>query len=115
MVRVQRRKTPKMASNIQTVNTVPTTVVGGVQIKQDDAINCYPTWLPPTAIISDGAYGLGLFPNDPISKDELLDWYGPHVEAWSRYALPLTTLWFWCSEIGWAYRSSFVGEIRLAI
>jgi len=26
----------------------------------------------------------------------------PHVAAWSRYSLPETTLWFWCSEIGWA-------------
>lgn len=110
MARARRRKTPQKRLNgkqetatpsIQTVDTVPTTRVGSAQLEQDDAINRYATWLPPTAIVSDGAYGLGLFPGDPISKDELLDWYAPHVEAWSQYALPLTTLWFWCSEIGW--------------
>ncbi|HEY6541348.1 MAG TPA: hypothetical protein VIZ18_10440, partial [Ktedonobacteraceae bacterium] len=25
-----------------------------------------------------------------------------HIAAWSRYALPETTLWFWNTEIGWA-------------
>lgn len=111
MTRVQRRKTLHNSDrdqlevakhSTQTIGSVPTTVVGSVQLEQDDVINRYVTWLPPTAIVSDGAYGLGLFPSDPISKDELLDWYAPHVEAWSQYALPLTTLWFWCSEIGWA-------------
>lgn len=29
------------------------------------------------------------------------DWYEPHVQAWSKRALPSTTLWFWNSEIGW--------------
>ncbi len=31
-----------------------------------------------------------------------MDWYRPHVEAWSRHATPQTTLWFWNTEIGWA-------------
>jgi site-specific DNA-methyltransferase (adenine-specific) len=31
-----------------------------------------------------------------------VDWYSEHVVAWSRRALPSTTLWFWGTEIGWA-------------
>jgi site-specific DNA-methyltransferase (adenine-specific) len=76
--------------------------IGLVQIEMADAIARYELWPSPTVIISDGAYGLGLFPGDPPTATHLADWYAPHIEAWSRYALPETTLWFWCSEIGWA-------------
>ena len=62
----------------------------------------YPRWLPPTVIISDGAYGLGSFPGDPPTIAGLMEWYRPHIEAWTRHALPETTLWFWNSELGWA-------------
>jgi len=33
---------------------------------------------------------------------DLPNWYKPHIEAWSKAAIPCTTLWFWNSEIGWA-------------
>lgn len=82
--------------------SIHTTIVESVQIEMADAISRYANWPPPTVIVSDGAYGLGLFPGDPLDKNELAAWYEPHVEAWSKYALPETTLWFWCSEIGWA-------------
>jgi len=78
------------------------TVINSVSIEMADAISCYVNWPPPTVIVSDGAYGLGLFPGDPVNKSELQAWYAPHIKAWSEYALPGTTLWFWCSEIGWA-------------
>ena len=67
-----------------------------------DAMDCYPNWPRPTAIVADGPYGLGKFPGDPHSPDELGEWYAPHVAEWSKHALPETTLWFWCSEVGWA-------------
>jgi site-specific DNA-methyltransferase (adenine-specific) len=82
--------------------SIPTTVIDGVHIEMADALSRYVSWLSPTVIVSDGAYGLGLFPGDPINTNDLQTWYAPHIEAWSKYALPETTLWFWCSEIGWA-------------
>jgi len=62
----------------------------------------YARWAAPTVIVSDGAYGLGSFPGDPHTIDGLAEWYRPHIEAWTRHALPETTLWFWNSELGWA-------------
>ena len=50
----------------------------------------------------DGPYGVGDFPGDPYARAELAGWYEPHVAAWSRYATPRTTLWFWNTEVGWA-------------
>jgi site-specific DNA-methyltransferase (adenine-specific) len=29
-------------------------------------------------------------------------WYEPHVKKWSEKATPLTSLWFWNTEVGWA-------------
>jgi site-specific DNA-methyltransferase (adenine-specific) len=62
----------------------------------------YAHWTPPTVIVSDGAYGLASFPGDPPTVAGLEEWYRPHIETWSRCALPETTLWFWNSELGWA-------------
>lgn len=81
----------------------PTFVVDSVQIELADALSCYELWQSPTVIVSDGPYGLGLFPGDPPTPDGLADWYTPHISAWAQYALPETTLWFWCNELGWAY------------
>lgn len=78
------------------------TKVGLVRIELADALTRYESWPAPTVIVSDGPYGLGLFPGDPPTPNELAEWYAPHVAAWARYALPETTLWFWCNEIGWA-------------
>jgi hypothetical protein len=76
--------------------------VNGASIYLADVKKLYQDWPTPTVIISDGAYGLGLFPGDPHTPSGLIDWYQPHIEAWSRYATPETTLWFWNSELGWA-------------
>ncbi len=62
----------------------------------------YGTWDPPDLIVSDGAYGVGGFPGDPRTPEGLEQWYAEHVAAWSKFAHPATTLWFWNTEIGWA-------------
>jgi site-specific DNA-methyltransferase (adenine-specific) len=67
-----------------------------------DALDTYAEWPTPAAIVSDGAYGVGGFPGDPRTSDDLAAWYRPHVEAWSKLAAPATTLWFWNTEVGWA-------------
>ncbi|MBU9569691.1 DNA methyltransferase [Burkholderia multivorans] len=76
--------------------------LGPASLYMGDAMQVYDQWLPPTVIISDGPYGLGKFPGEPVTPDGLADWYAPHVAAWARHAQPFTTLWFWNSEIGWA-------------
>lgn len=70
-----------------------------------DAIECYDVWKSPTVIVSDGAYGVpsNTFEGDPNDPHQLAEWYRPHIEAWSEHATPSTTLWFWCSDIGWAH------------
>lgn len=75
---------------------------GPVQIEHADSLSACPSWPTPIAIISDGPYGLGGFPGDPPTPEGLADWYRPHIEVWSRFATPQTTLWFWNSELGWA-------------
>ncbi|HEX5504839.1 MAG TPA: DNA methyltransferase [Thermomicrobiales bacterium] len=80
----------------------PVTVVGTAQIELADALARYAAWPAPTTIVSDGAYGVAGFPGDPPTADGLPAWYRPHVEAWSRHALPETSLWFWGTEVGWA-------------
>ncbi|MCT7958272.1 hypothetical protein [Laspinema palackyanum] len=87
---------------MQDLTPIPTTAIGGVQIENADVATRYECWQAPTVIVSDGAYGLGLFPGDPPTPTHLADWYDRHIEAWSHSCLPETTLWFWCSEIGWA-------------
>ncbi|MCL5252887.1 MAG: site-specific DNA-methyltransferase [Candidatus Thermoplasmatota archaeon] len=67
-----------------------------------NSLYCYASWPSPTVIISDGPYGLRLFSGDTDEPHTLPQWYEPHIRAWSEKASPQTTLWFWCSEIGWA-------------
>ena len=75
---------------------------GSASLTLGDAMSCYKHWPRPTVIIADGPYGLAKFSGDPNSADDLGEWYAPHVAEWSRHAQPETTLWFWCSEVGWA-------------
>lgn len=89
-------------ANSPTPHAVPATAIDSVQVEMADAATRYAFWPAPIVIVSDGAYGLGLFPGDPPTPGELADWYAPHIAAWASYSLPETTLWFWCSEIGWA-------------
>jgi len=74
----------------------------GIEVFLGDTQNYYSHWETPTCIISDGPYGLGKFPGEPINPQDLPGWYAPHIAAWSNNAAPNATLWFWCSEIGWA-------------
>lgn len=74
----------------------------GVTIYNDNVLNLYDEWESPIVIISDGPYGVGSFPGDPPTPEELPEWYEPHIIEWSKKASPLTTLWFWNTEIGWA-------------
>jgi len=67
-----------------------------------NAIELYRDWESPTVIISDGPYGVSGFPGDLHSHRGLDIWYEPHIKAWSERATPLTTLWFWNTEVGWA-------------
>ncbi len=73
-----------------------------VAIYHADVMTLYEHWDSPVVIVCDGPYGVAGFPGDPPTPDGLADWYEPHIRAWSAKATPLTTLWFWNTEIGWA-------------
>jgi len=75
---------------------------GHVFIEHSDVLNAYPRWAAPVCIIADGPYGLGKFPGEPKTPVDLAEWYAPHIAAWSAHARTDTTLWFWCTELGWA-------------
>lgn len=72
-------------------------------IENSDAIDCYEKWPSPHLIISDGPYGLGLYPGEIKTPKTLKEWYLPHIEAWSKAATSQTTLWIWNSERGHSY------------
>ncbi|GAA6623090.1 DNA methyltransferase [Scytonema sp. NUACC26] len=67
-----------------------------------DSLDYYTTWETPTVIVSDGGYGILGFEGDTSDHFNLPQWYEPHIEQWTKYSVPQTTLWFWNSEIGWA-------------
>jgi hypothetical protein len=75
---------------------------GAASLALADARRACADWPAPTVIVADGPYGLGKFPGEPMTPDGLGDWYEPHVAAWTARSLPETTLWFWCTELGWA-------------
>lgn len=67
-----------------------------------NSLEYYDYWEKPIVIVSDGGYGILGFEGDTSNHLDLPEWYEPHIKAWSEFALPNTTLWFWNSEIGWA-------------
>ncbi|MEY3334148.1 MAG: hypothetical protein RLZZ176_2451, partial [Cyanobacteriota bacterium] len=73
-----------------------------VALSLGNSLEHYKDWEQPTVIVSDGAYGILGFEGDTSDHIDLPDWYQPHIEEWSKAAMPCTTLWFWNSEIGWA-------------
>lgn len=73
-----------------------------VNVALGDSLGLYETWESPTVIFSDGGYGVLGFEGDTSDHIDLPKWYEPHIAAWSKFASPSTTLWFWNSEIGWA-------------
>lgn len=64
-----------------------------ILIFEGDSLEHYSRWGTPAMIMSDGPYE---------AEGCLSDFYEPHIAEWSRHAMPQTTLWFWCSEVGWA-------------
>jgi site-specific DNA-methyltransferase (adenine-specific) len=96
----------QQSSNIQAPRPIPrslrTATRRGVFLFLGDALEMYEHWPVPVVIVSDGAYGVSGFPGDTPTSDGLIDWYRPHVRAWSEAATGETTLWFWNTEIGWA-------------
>lgn len=74
----------------------------GVRITKGDSLGMYAKWESPVAIIADGPYGVAGYPGDPPKPDKLGEWYEPHVAEWAKRSTPLTTLWFWNTEVGWA-------------
>ena len=75
---------------------------GNAHLYLGDVNEIYEKWKTPTVIISDGPYGVSGFKGDLVSHDGLAEWYEPHIKKWSEMATPLTTLWFWNTEVGWA-------------
>lgn len=75
---------------------------GNIHLYCGDALELYNEWQTPVVIICDGPYGVNGFPGDLVSHKGLAEWYEPHIKKWSSLTTPLTTLWFWCTEIGWA-------------
>lgn len=73
-----------------------------VKIEFGDSLHLCEKWESPTVIISDGPYGLGSYPGDPVSPDGLAECYRPFLLKWYECSLPSATLWFWNSEQGWA-------------
>lgn len=74
----------------------------GVTIHYGRAEDLYASWPQPVCIVVDGPYGVGGFPGDTATAEGLPGWYAPHIAAWSRFSTPMTTLWFWNTELGWA-------------
>lgn len=67
-----------------------------------NVLETYEQWEAPDVIISDGAYGVRGFRGDTTDIYGLVEWYSPHVQAWSKKVKPSTSLWFWNTEVGWA-------------
>lgn len=77
--------------------------LGNVNLHRGDVLDVYSKWPSPVVIVADGPYGISSFPGDLRHPRGLADWYEPHIKAWSEKASPETTLWFFNTEIGWAY------------
>lgn len=71
-------------------------------LSNTDSMLLYEVWPAPTVIMCDGPYGVRGFKGDLVSEFGLAEWYEPHIIEWSKKATPRTTLWFWCTEQGWA-------------
>lgn len=81
---------------------VYTTHNNRASIFNEDFLNVSEQWDEPTVIISDGPYGIGGFPGDPKTPENLGEIYEPFIKDWSSKSSPKTTLWFWNTELGWA-------------
>jgi site-specific DNA-methyltransferase (adenine-specific) len=93
---------PKMTVTAATARAGESFKLGQSSISFSPAEELYDKWPSPTCIIVDGPYGVAGFPGDLPTHDQLASWYRPHIEQWTRFSTPQTTLWFWGTEIGWA-------------
>jgi site-specific DNA-methyltransferase (adenine-specific) len=75
---------------------------GKVQLFNGDSLQLCQSWESPVSIICDGPYGVSGYDGDPVSPAGLADWYLPHLRKWAEKSTPLTTLWFWGTELSWA-------------
>jgi hypothetical protein len=100
----QQRRLFSISPGVQKTSPQPGDVYRreDVAIHFDHAENLYAMWPAPTCIISDGPYGVSGFPGDEHKAESLVQWYRPHVRAWSARATAQTTLWVWGTELGWA-------------
>ncbi len=78
------------------------TIKDRIKLYNADVLNLYDLWEKPDVIISDGPYGISGFEGDTSNPSDLKNWYLPHIIKWTEKSTPLTTLWFWNTEIGWA-------------
>ena len=53
-----------------------------ISVELGDSLKHYHQWETPTAIVSDGGYGILGFEGDTSDHLALPQWYEPHVTAW---------------------------------
>lgn len=75
---------------------------GNIEIFNADFLKIVNFWETPTIIMSDGPYGIGGYPGDPLSPENLGEIYEPFIIEWTKKSSANTTLWFWNTELGWA-------------
>lgn len=92
----------KKAVSLQSIIVFMSNLEDKIYLYEEDSIMNYQNWATPTVIVSDGPYGVKGFKGDLFSTVGLAEWYEPHIAEWSKYATAHTTLWFWCTEQGWA-------------
>lgn len=84
------------------MNQTSTYIKEDINIYNGDVLQFYEDWKSPTMIMCDGPYGISGFKGDLYEADGLAEWYTPHIKEWTKRSTPQTTLWFWCTEQGWA-------------
>ena len=75
---------------------------GLANLYQGNSLDICDKWPSPVTIICDGPYGVSGYDGDPESPEGLAEWYFPFFKKWAEKATPLTTLWFWGTEVSWA-------------
>ncbi len=73
-------------------------------IHRADAMSIYPE-IPDGSVrlvISDGPYAMRKADWDMMSLDDLVDFYRPHVEAWTQKCMPSASVYIWGTSEGWA-------------
>ena len=73
-----------------------------ITLQLGDSLELCKNWDSPTIILVDGPYGVGGYDGDLRNANGLAEWYEPHIATWAEKSTPLTTLWFWGTEVSWA-------------